>query len=164
VINNLIDTQEELGQFAGAETWRRKWLAEVKKSAGADSLPHASELGALGANLLQQEKWTDAEPVLREALAIREARATDAWATHVNRSLLGGALMGQKKYDQAEPVLIQGYEGVRARAGRIPPQDRSRVAEAGERVVRLYEAWGRPEKAAEWRTKLTGPNDPVPKP
>jgi hypothetical protein len=27
------------------------------------------------------------------------------------------------------------------------------VAELGERIVQLYEAWGRPEKAAEWRTK-----------
>jgi hypothetical protein len=28
------------------------------------------------------------------------------------------------------------------------------VPEAAERVVKLYEAWGKKDKAAEWRTKL----------
>ena len=35
----------------------------------------------------------------------------------------------------------------------IPPRSRSRLAEAGGRIVALYEAWGKPEKAAEWRAK-----------
>jgi hypothetical protein len=33
---------------------------------------------------------------------------------------------------------------------------RYRVAEAGQRIVRLYAAWGKADKAAEWRTKLAG--------
>jgi hypothetical protein len=37
------------------------------------------------------------------------------------------------------------------------------VAEAGERIVQLYEAWGRPEKAAEWRVKLTRTGEAKPK-
>ena len=42
-----------------ADLWKRK--------AGADSTQYAGALAALGLNLLQQEKWTEAEPVLREA-------------------------------------------------------------------------------------------------
>jgi len=37
-------------------------------------------------------------------------------------------------------------------------------AQAFDRVIRLYEAWGRPEKAAEWRTKLTKTGVAKPKP
>ena len=50
-----------------AEPWRRKWLAVVKERSGADSLPYAGELSALGLNLLHQKKWVAAEVVLREA-------------------------------------------------------------------------------------------------
>ena len=31
--------------------------------------------------------------------------------------------------------------------------------EAAERVVRLYEEWGKKDKAAEWRTRLGKPTD-----
>jgi hypothetical protein len=29
-----------------------------------------------------------------------------------------------------------------------------RLSEAADRVLRLYEAWGQPEKATEWKLKL----------
>jgi hypothetical protein len=34
------------------------------------------------------------------------------------------------------------------------PAARPRLTEAAARVVRLYEAWGRPAQAAEWKVKL----------
>ena len=46
--------------------------AVVKERCGADSLPYVGELEALGMNLLKQKKWTNAEPVLRKCLALRE--------------------------------------------------------------------------------------------
>jgi tetratricopeptide (TPR) repeat protein len=164
IINTFTGLLEQLKLLNEAEAWRRKWLAVVKGSAGVDSRPYVDELGALGANLLQQEKWADADFALRESLAVREKKEPDAWATHLTRSLLGGALLGRKNYTEAEPLLIQGYEGVRAREGQIPPPDRYRVTEAGERIVRLYEALGQAEKAAEWRTRLLEPSDARPKP
>ena len=69
-------------------------------------------------------------------------------------SLLGAALAGQKKYAEAEPLLIAGYAGLKARAARIPAPTASHVAAAAARIVLLYEAWSKPDKAVEWRTKL----------
>ena len=37
---------------------------------------------------------------------------------------------------------------------RLPPQGKARLAGAGEAVVSLYDSWGKPDKAAEWRVKL----------
>ena len=34
--------------------------------------------------------------------------------------MLGGALAGQKKFPEAEPLLIEGYSGMKERAGQIP--------------------------------------------
>jgi hypothetical protein len=36
----------------------------------------------------------------------------------------------------------------------IPPQGKPRLPEAAERVIRLYEAWGKPEQAAAWKARL----------
>ena len=41
-----------------------------------------------------------------------------------------------------------------AGARAIPPRGRPRLAQAAERVVRLYDAWGKPDQAAAWRAKL----------
>jgi hypothetical protein len=49
---------------------------------------------------------------------------------------------------------VAGYEGMKQREERIPPIYKSRLAEAIERLVQLYEAWGQPEKATEWKAKL----------
>jgi hypothetical protein len=114
--------------------------------------------------LLDAKAYADAEPFLRESLSLREKHAAGSWLTPNSRSLLGGALLGQKQYAEAEPLLIQGYEAIKALESQIPPNGRIRVAEAGDRIVQLYEAWGRPEKAAEWRTKLTGTGEAKPKP
>jgi len=54
-VTNLIACHERLQQFDQAEIWRRKWLAVVKERSGADSLPYAGELAALGLNLIQQK-------------------------------------------------------------------------------------------------------------
>ena len=57
--------------------------------------------------------------------------------------LLGEALLEQKKYAEAEPLLLSGYEGMKQREDAIPPQDKPRLTRALERLVKLYEAWGK---------------------
>ena len=39
--------------------------------------------------------------------------------------------------------------------------DRFRLREAAERVVRLYEGWGKAERAAMWKAKLGMPDLPA---
>jgi hypothetical protein len=158
IVSNLAGTLERLEQFAEAETWRRRWAAAVKEQTGADSLRYAGELGMLGSNLLHQSKWIDAEAILREALAILERRAPASVARFNIQSELGSALAGQARYAEAEPLLIQGHEGIKSREAQLPPSDRDCVVESGEQVIRLYEAWGRAEKAVEWRKRLSEPD------
>ncbi len=116
--------------------------------------------GSLG--LIQQGRYVEAEPILCEYLAIRQKDQPDVWSTFNTRRQLGGSLLGQKKYAEAEPLLIVDYEGMKAREAKIPAQDKARLPEAGARIVKLYEAWGQPEKAAEWRRKLATPGDAKP--
>ena len=50
--------------------------------------------------------------------------------------------------------MVGGYEGLEARAAKIPAAGRFNLAEGAERVLLLYEAWGRPERAKSWAQKL----------
>jgi hypothetical protein len=73
----------------------------------------------IGMSLVQQKKWTEAEPLLRECLDIREKTQPDVWSTFNTKSQLGGAMLGQTKYAEAEPLLLKGYEGMKQRAPRF---------------------------------------------
>ena len=61
------------------------------------------------------------------------------------------ALRGLRHYGAAEALLVEGCSGV---LGNSEPSNVEK-RRAVEHLVALYDAWGKPEKAAEWRTKLT---------
>jgi eukaryotic-like serine/threonine-protein kinase len=94
-----------------------------------------------------------AEPLLREALAIREKKLPDDWRTFETKGLLGASLLGQKKYAEAEPLLLQGYDGMKAREPKIPAPSRKALNEAIDRIIRLYDVRGDKGRADEWRKK-----------
>jgi hypothetical protein len=121
----------------------------------------ADELTGLGRNLLFQNKASEAEPLLRECLAIRGQAAPDDWSHYDAMSLLGAALLGQGRYSEAEPLIVPGYEGMKERQANMAALDRYRRREAAERVVRLYEDWGKAERAAMWKAELTMPDLPA---
>jgi serine/threonine-protein kinase len=158
---HLIDAYESLGRWADAEPLHRNDLALRRKTAKPDSLMLADNLTNLGRNLLKQKKASDAEPLLRESLAIRGKAAPDDWCAYDAMSLLGEALISQRRFAEAELLVEPGYEGMRERKSRIAAIDRIRLREAGGRVVRLYEDWGKTQQAAAWKAKLDIPDLPA---
>ena len=93
---------------------------------------------------------------LREGSPLAEKHWPDAAYRFYVMSLLGASLAGQKKYADAEPLLLQGYEGLQQRQASMPPYLNAprRITESLERLVQLYDAWGKPAQAAEWKQKL----------
>ncbi len=116
----------------------------------------ALALALSGSMLLAEKKAFEAELKLRESLAIRQRNEPDLWTTFDTKSMLGQALLDQKKFTDAEPLLLSGYQGMKEREDKIAPQDKPRLAAALERVVRLYEEWGKKDVAAKWRGELNG--------
>jgi tetratricopeptide (TPR) repeat protein len=154
IIGDTAGLYERAGQPEKAEPLWRELVEAAKQQAGPESPPYAAALVYLGANLLKQRKPAEAEPLLRTGLAIRQQKEPEAWTTFHARSLLGEALARQQQYAEAEPLLRAGYEGLQARKKAIPPQAQRNLTEALERLVRLYDAWAKPEQAKEWRHKL----------
>lgn len=106
----------------------------------------------------------EAERILRECLAIRlRGPSANHWRTGGVRSRLGGALLAVAltdpalntenrlaKFTEAEPLLLEGNEALQQSkdVGSIYQRD------ALIRLVRFYEAWEKPDKAAEWQRRL----------
>jgi non-specific serine/threonine protein kinase/serine/threonine-protein kinase len=138
----LAETYDRAGNFAKAESHCREILKQAQT-------PVALEY--LARSLLGQKKYAEAEPLLRQSLEVREQKMPGDWRTFSAKSMLGESLLGQQKYAKAEPFLLQGYEGTKQREPKVPPQYRGRLVEALERLVRLYDAWGKKDEAQKWR-------------
>jgi eukaryotic-like serine/threonine-protein kinase len=172
---NYLDTLSaayaEIGQFAKAISIEQEAISvshseREKRDLASQLLPYENksprrdqpDLAAVTAQLtkalLEEKKFTQAEPMARECLAIREKKLPDDWRTFNARSMLGGSLLGQKKYADAEPLLLSGYEGMKQREGNIPLEGKVRLSDALQRLVQLYQATKRPDQAAEWKQKL----------
>jgi len=151
---HLLDAYAKAGRSAEAAKLVPEVLADARKTSLKDSPQLAGALGRIGLVLLQLKGYADAEPLLRECLAIREKTQPDLWSTFNSKSQLGGALLGHKKYADAEPLLVAGYQGMKQREAAIPPERKPRLTAALEYLVQLYEATKKPDEAAKWRKEL----------
>ena len=88
-------------------------------------------------------------------MELERKKQPDNWQRFRAGSLLGASLAGENKYAEWEPLLLEGYQGMLARKDRIAVPDHYHLDLAHKWLVELYEAWGKPEKAAEWRAKPT---------
>jgi serine/threonine-protein kinase len=113
----------------------------------------AACLQVRGLALAATGKGDDAEAALRDSLAVRTRSLPPAhWLIASSQSILGEHLLRhQRKYPEAEPLLLAGYEGLRDRLGPKDPRTRAGLT----RVVALYDAWGKRDKAQAYRDLLT---------
>src|SRR5262249_5192335 len=66
----LAETYDRAEMFDKSEPLYRELLERSKQHVGAEHPRTAEALAQLGSNLLQQKKYPDAEPILRECLAV----------------------------------------------------------------------------------------------
>ncbi len=133
----------------------KSFLAGTKKQYGGENSRFASIQSNVARDYLKYNLPAEAESLLRDALAFQEKNEPDAWTTFESKSLLGAAIMDQKKYTDAEPMLLAGFEGLKKWQATIPESLRvPRMTSATERLVHLYDAWGKLDPAKQWRKKL----------
>jgi tetratricopeptide (TPR) repeat protein len=162
-MNNLAMAYRDIGQFAKAVPLLEQALAKRKEKLGPDHADTLRCMNNLASAYHKNGDFTRAEPILRECLTIRQEKQPDAWTTFHTQSQLGGSLLGRKNYAEAEPPLLAGYEGMKEREAKIPPNANSSLTEAVERLVQLYDAWGKKDQADAWRQRLSehaGPKSP----
>jgi len=154
IAQQVAATYDARGQFNRSESLYGEVLAAARKSFGPNDPRSVARMSGLARNLLNQKKWSDAETVLRESLAVSEKTEPDSWFTFQNRWLLGSSLVCQGKYADAEPLLVEGYEGMRAREATVLSGGPKGPIEAAKQLVQIYEKRGRWRDAASWRARL----------
>jgi tetratricopeptide (TPR) repeat protein len=88
---------------------------------------------------------------------VREARqkfAADSPELAAELAPPAEALVAFGAFAEAEPLLLLGYRGLKQSEARDQPQVDRRLQDAVQRLVDFYDAWRKPEKAAEWRREV----------
>ena len=152
-LSAIAASYQRQGKYNLAETYAAAALALRRRALGSISQDIiASSAADLALAYQSQGKYAQSEPLAREAMEKgRQKNRPDDWQLFRAESLLGASLAGQKKYAEAEPLLIEGYQGMANRKSRISVPDSYHLDRARDWIVQLYQAWGKSEKAAEWK-------------
>ncbi|NOT09856.1 MAG: serine/threonine protein kinase [Gemmatimonadales bacterium] len=140
-----------VGRNAESAAWCRKVLALRGKTL-SDAHPAVSTaMSLLGRALGRMDSLAAGGRWLRESLAVRQANFPKGhWLIASSESILGEHLVLEKRYAEAEQRLLASEQKLLAARGEEAPV----MQDARNRLVRLYEAWGRPAQAEAWRARL----------
>jgi tetratricopeptide (TPR) repeat protein len=142
------------GKYHLAATQGAQVLAGYRHALGWEHPDTMASAADLALAYQSQGKFAESEALAREALEFDRKNQPDDWQRFRAESLLGASLAGQKKYVEGERLLLEGYQGMLARKDRIDVPEWYHLDRAREWIIQLYQTWGKPEKAAEWREKL----------
>jgi eukaryotic-like serine/threonine-protein kinase len=163
-LTNLAMLHLDAGRWDEAIGILRGVVRLRKEKSGAGQLQTLIAFNALVRAHLGARHWAEAEATAREAHDLHAKAMPDDWLRFYAMGQLGAAMVGREKYAEAEPMLIGAYEGLKAREAKIAMPSRKHVTAAAARIVPFYEAWGKPERAAEWRKRLGLPGAGTPQP
>ncbi|HMX25741.1 MAG TPA: tetratricopeptide repeat protein [Blastocatellia bacterium] len=151
VMTNLASSIHEQKRYAEAEPLYREALQMRRKSLGDVHADVAFSLGELGSLMIETNRLQEAEATLREAVKIaRQALPPGHWRIALAESALGECLTVLRLFAEAEPLLLESYATLKAKRGE---RDRS-TQRTLRRIIMLYQAWGKPDKAAQYQELL----------
>jgi serine/threonine protein kinase len=149
--SNLAFALNRSGQLGEAKEQLDILLGTREKLFGKEHAEVALTLALLGDNAYRRKEYAEAEAYLRRCIAIREkALGPTHPTTMISKSSLGEALTALGKFEEAEPLIVEGQKAVEADV-RAPTWAKVMVL---ERAVKLYEAWGKDDKAVAYRQLL----------
>jgi serine/threonine-protein kinase len=136
---------------AAAEALFREALAIRRRRFGPEHVLVANSAMSLARLLHRQDRAAEALPLATDALAALNASLLPGdWRIGVAETVAGGCLADLGRHGEAEPLLLGAYETLSRSTG--PTAGATR--QALEQLAALYESWGRPERAAEYRAAL----------
>ena len=136
------------GDAEGAARLSREVLALRGKTLPDEHTMVGATLHLLALSLMDLGRPREALALLRESLKLRrQSLPPNHWFVSSSESALGACLTALGRFREAEPLLVRSYEALKAAKG----EAHERTVEARQRVVALYEAWGKPGKAAAYK-------------
>jgi eukaryotic-like serine/threonine-protein kinase len=153
----LVRALADQGRLAEAEALGKETLnARLRTRANQDEVGTARTLLYLGRALVEEGKLEEAEPRLQEALTIfrhDDSNKPKPELAAQAANWLGAIQVARKAYPEAEALMLPGSERFFAPTAEMSPNER-RMAVG--HVVKLYQAWSRPQEADAWQKRLEG--------
>jgi serine/threonine-protein kinase len=144
---NMIAFLKEKGDTEDVERFLHENLQRRREMRSDDDPLIAVSLRLLGMHYLEQGRLDEAEARMGEALAQFGKRYDDThWEIGRARSELGEVLAAQERFEEAEELLLTGHRTLTESLEPVP-DERKRAL---ERLIRLYESWGRDDEARTW--------------
>lgn len=141
------------GRWSQAEDYYRQSINIEIRNLGENNPDLAGGFQNLGVVLAKQNKFTESEECLHKAVSLKLKQfAPNHWEIATTNNLLGECLVHQRKYKDAEPLLIESYTIIKKQFG----LQHGRTQRAASRLIALYEASGRKDKATAVREELKG--------
>jgi len=134
---SLATSRYYQGRYDLAEKDARRAIQIVEKRV-AHSHYHQSAYITLGLILNKTGRSGQAEPLLRQALAIAQQKSRPLDVALASAAL-GECFATQKRYAEAEPLLTQSYATLKS----VQAPESPAIREADERLTSLYNAWGK---------------------
>ena len=148
VHNSLGRVLEGQGKYEEAESSYKQALEIQRKRLGEEHADLAATRKNFAALLLAQGEIEAAQALLEQALTVLRTSKSEASPILADaENLMGWCLAELGRYEEAETRLIESYGVIRNAKGEHSIYSRN----AARRIVKLYEAWGRPELGEEYR-------------
>ena len=145
-------------RFDEAERLFRPALERQQRVLGDDDSLTLNTLNEMSVLYFRQGRYAEGMPFIERAWRLHlKLFGENAPRTLISQGNLADTLGKLKRYDEAEQLFRTAITGQERVLGRQHPTTRRTVA----KLVAMYEAWGKSEKAAEWRAKL--PKEPAAK-
>jgi len=152
-IGNLAQLLIEMKEYDEAEALLRESLAIARSAWGEDDLQVAHAHRALGGLEVERDRPAEAVAHLELALEILQNKLpTDHPEVVYAQADSGRALTQLGRYRDAERLLLYAYNAFLKGYG----ADDDDVLEFAEWLAELYEVWGHPQAAADYRAVVAG--------
>ncbi len=152
--NELAFTFSKQDKYDQAEPLFRQALEAYRHTLGEEHPGTLIPMHNLASILEKQGKADEAVGIYRKVIQLAEKVLPEG---HVNTALfrgaLGNCLIILADYEEAEQHLLAAYNAVKASLGNNHP----RTQHIRTKLLTLYDAWGKPAKAAQYR-RLTPMN------
>ena len=148
---NLAMLLGEHGDAGEAELLFREGLEIDRQQLGEDHPFVAQDLLNFGQFLVEHDKPEAAEPLLAEAVSIYERTLGPGdWRTGTALQMHGHCLGLLRRFEEGEEELLAGLEVLEQAFG----SEHTRTIRARTRLAEIYDDWGKPQKAAEYRPRV----------
>ncbi len=147
----LIVAYLRAGKTDQAEKQLREVVVHTRKTFPENSVKLANQFATIGQVLLRSKAFNEAEPILRECLAIRQEAEPNRWIAYSTQSMLGQVQLGLDQLEAAESNLLAAYDGLHQQASTAPANANERIEETVKCLIDLYTRLKNETEAKRWQ-------------